>query len=139
MRLHVPNVGCSTCPYRRDTPPGVWAPEEYEKLRSFDREPSEDLDCLRTFHCHQGTVTGTLTVCRGWLDVHQDSVAVRLAAMNGAIAMEDIPDEHDALYYASGNEAADAGLAGVDDKSAAADKAIGMLTRSGNFQMRDDS
>ena len=137
-KLHVPAQGCSTCPYRRDTEPGIWAPEEYEKLRAFDRELSEDLDALRTFNCHQSKVTGKPTVCRGWLSVHQNGVGVRLAVMNGSIDPEDVPLEPEDLYYATGNEAAEAGLAGVPEPS---DKATGHMDRlmaRGSFRLRDE-
>ncbi|MGH3734203.1 MAG: DUF6283 family protein [Micromonosporaceae bacterium] len=30
---------CETCPYRKDAPSGVWAAEEYERLRSYDAQP----------------------------------------------------------------------------------------------------
>jgi hypothetical protein len=30
------NSPCSSCPYKRDTPPGIWAEHEYEKLPAYD-------------------------------------------------------------------------------------------------------
>lgn len=137
MKMHVPKKACSTCPYRRDTPLGVWSPEEYEKLRVFDKEPWEDLGSIKTFHCHQENVTRVQTVCRGWLDVHQDGVCVRIAVMNGSLASCDVPTEHDPLYYESGNAAADAGLAGVLNPPDEAQKAMDLLLRKGTFKLRD--
>ncbi len=142
QRLHVPTKGCATCPYRRDTPPGIWAPEEYEKLRSYDSELDEledPSDGLKVFHCHQENVTGVPTVCRGWLSVHQESVAVRLACAIGAVTPGDVPLEREGDYYSSGHEAADAGLAGVDDPSHEARLAQNQLLRKGTFVLRDDA
>lgn len=81
---------CGSCPYRRDVPSGVWAPEEYAKLPLFDgptatQEPS-------VFLCHQQD--GRL--CAGWAAVHdmEHSLGLRLAVALGTIAPEDV----DAVY-----------------------------------------
>jgi hypothetical protein len=35
---------CPSCPYRKDVPSGVWAPEEYDKLPAYDNDtPSHRL------------------------------------------------------------------------------------------------
>lgn len=80
-RLHIPASPCTSCPYRRDTPPGVWHPEEYEKLRGYD-DPQTSYG---TFLCHHSTEAGRDAVCRGWLSVHRESIAARLAVSNGTI------------------------------------------------------
>ena len=134
--LHVPKAGCSTCPYRRDTPAGVWHPDEYAKLALYDEQPYErgveprPLE-LSTFHCHQQNATGQPTVCRGWLSVHADSVAVRLACARGALSFSDVPEAPEALYYETGAQAAAAGLSGVAQPSVDALKAMERLERRG--------
>jgi len=71
-------VPCTTCPYRRDVPSGVWAEEEYRKLAAYDRPTWEQPAAL--FMCHQNT--GGL--CTGWLQSHAnrphdvDLLALRL-------------------------------------------------------------
>jgi len=131
QRLNVPPQGCTTCPYRRDTPPGIWAAEEYEKLRAYDQDPFDPIAGLSVFHCHQENLTHKPTVCRGWLSVHQESVAVRLAQAIGAVAHEDVPRAVEPLYYATGNEAADAGMAGVLLPPPEARREIDRLIRNG--------
>lgn len=71
-------VPCTTCPYRRDVPSGIWAAEEYAKLPGYDRETLQQPAML--FMCHQQT--GGL--CTGWLQSHAnrphayDLLALRL-------------------------------------------------------------
>lgn len=57
-------VPCTTCPYRRDVPSGIWAPEEYQKLLAYDRPTMQQPAAL--FMCHQGA--GGL--CTGWVQCH---------------------------------------------------------------------
>jgi len=49
---HVNPHPCSSCPYAKSTPPGVWAEHEYEKLRRFD-EGYQFIPEMSTFLCHQ--------------------------------------------------------------------------------------
>lgn len=63
-RLHVAPRTCSTCPYRRDTPPGIWDAAEYRKLPAYDQDPPAIPDGIVEFHCHQEHVSGVPTVCR---------------------------------------------------------------------------
>lgn len=130
MKLHVAPRPCNTCPYLRSTPPGIWAPEEYAKLPSYDHDPSGPGN-LATFHCHQQNATGIETVCRGWLGVHTDSPAVRLAVAFGRIAMEDVPRSIDPTLYESGREACEAGLAGIEHPDIRARRSIGKLIDRG--------
>ena len=134
--LHVPKAGCSTCPYRRDTPAGVWHPDEYAKLARYDEKPyvrgeEQKPPELSTFHCHQENATGQPTVCRGWLSVHADSVAVRMCLMRGSLKPSDVPPEPEALYYSSGAEACSAGLAGCKKPSPEAEKKMDGLLKRG--------
>ena len=129
-RLHIPPQACLTCPYRRDTPPGIWSAEEYEKLRGYDEQWGQD-PIIAVFHCHQENATDRPTVCRGWLATHQDCVAGRLACTTGLLCSEDVPRELEPLYYGTGNEAADAGLAGVLEPGLAAKIASHKLVEGG--------
>lgn len=129
-KLHCNPKPCDTCPYVRATPPGIWDPEEYEKLRRFDADGAAALGA-GVFACHLSKTTEHDTVCRGWLGTHYASMAVRLACAFGKLDVEDVPDGPDPTLYSSGNEAADAGLAGVQKPSAEARKKIGRLVRRG--------
>lgn len=120
--LHVAPRPCTTCPYRRDTPAGIWAPEEYEKLARYDDEP-----LLATFLCHQTNATGIPTACRGWLSVHCESVAARMAVMQGRVTNDQRYAEVDVDLYANGREARDAGMAGVEHPDEAAQRAMDRL------------
>jgi hypothetical protein len=123
--LHAPPHPCSTCPYRTDTPAGIWDRSEYAKLPDYDGVPG----ALATFHCHQEHATSVPTVCRGWLTVHADGIAVRLAIARGEVtpAQRDAPVNVE--LYPSGVAAARAGLAGVDDPSSEAVSAMRRLSR----------
>lgn len=104
---------CASCPYRRDVPSGVWAADEYTKLRGYDRETFDQPPGV--FLCHQQDGR----VCAGWVGCHDmgESLAVRLGAAVGVLA----PEVVDALYeyetpvplWSSGAEAAAHGLASV--------------------------
>lgn len=127
--LHVAPRACNTCPYRRDTPPGIWSAEEYEKLREFDCDAPPT---LALFLCHQTNATGVETACRGWLSTHGDHAAVRLAVARGTIRAADVPPDTEAeraAHYATGNEAAEAGLAAVEAPSPEAVHAARKLVR----------
>lgn len=129
--LHVAPRPCNTCPYRCDTPPGVWHPDEYEKLARYDDQPDGQLPALATFHCHQENATGDPTVCRGWLSVHAESPAVRLAIIDGKVTVDQVYAEADVDLYESGAEAQAAGIAAVAAPGGDAVDAIRKLVRRG--------
>lgn len=112
---------CSTCPYRKDTPPGIWAREEYEKLPAWDHE----MAFAGIFLCH----TDSAALCRGWIEVHERNISVRIAMFK----VEWTPENREPTrvpLYASGMAAMRAGLSGVVKPSRTAKKAIaGILTR----------
>lgn len=111
---------CSTCPYRRDTPPGVWAREEYEKLPAFDEQWT-----VSTFLCHNGAKPNN-TVCRGWLEVHDQNIGVRMASFKIVwTAANKRPTS--VPLYASGKQARDFGLRGIGKPSTKARAAIAKL------------
>jgi len=121
----------------------VWGADEYVKLKGYDEQPyvrgeEEKPPVLATFHCHQQHATGVDTVCRGWLSVHRDSVAVRFAVANELLTWEDVPEEAEPLYYETGTEACEAGLAGVPDPSDDARQAIDRLVARGVGKWEDE-
>jgi hypothetical protein len=124
--ISFPARPCNTCPYRTDTPAGIWAPEEYAKLVRYDSD-----EVLPPFLCHQTTSTGKETGCRGWLTVHADSVAVRVALVRGQVTVEDRDAGTDVRLYPSGAEAAVAGLRAVLRPGSNAVQAIDRLVAKG--------
>lgn len=111
---------CSSCPYRRDVPSGIWDPSEYEKLACYDTEL-----VFALFLCHaHGKASPSL--CRGWLSVHSDCVAVRLGLLRGRITVAQRDAEVSVPLYGSGAEARDAGLSGVEEPG---DDALRMIAR----------
>lgn len=120
---------CVSCPYRRDVPSGVWAPEEYAKLPPFD-QPTP-FQPLALFFCHQQD--GRL--CAGWCATHDmdESLALRLAAADGRISQDDLEAvlwyETPVPVFASGAEAAAHGLAAVESPPAEAVAVIHRLDR----------
>ncbi|REF00374.1 DUF6283 family protein [Thermomonospora umbrina] len=110
---------CATCPYRRDVPSGVWAPEEYEKLRRYDAPTMEQPPGV--FVCHTtGRNAETARVCAGWAGTHDGPhlLALRIAAMTGTLSGEDVHATIDHVspdpLFASGAEAADHGMSEVN-------------------------
>lgn len=78
--LRVAKAPCKSCPYRRDVPSGVWAPEEYAKLPPYDGSMGDQImgGGIALFDCHQQD--GKL--CAGWLGCHgpYNLVALRLTS-----------------------------------------------------------
>ena len=105
--LCLPNP-CTSCPYRRDTPPGIWSREEYDKLPAWDNERA----MAGIFLCHQSNMKA---ICRGWLEVHWDNWNVRFAMMT-KIDMTDYKPT-DVPLYSSGKEARAAGIRGIKTPS----------------------
>lgn len=129
--LHMAATPCTTCPYRRDTPTGIWSRDEYEKLPAYDQRDFGGAP-MATFHCHQEPQIGKPTVCRGWLSVHPDCIAVRMAYFSGLITKEmmaEIPVKPDPALYSSGAQACRAGLKGVKRPGKKAKAAIEKLSK----------
>lgn len=118
---------CSTCPYRRDVPSGLWAEHEYEKLPAYDDGGSPP--ALGIFLCHHSGLGKEETVCRGWLTVAAESPAARLATLTGAVTNEQRFAPVDVPLYSSGAEAAEAGLAEIADPGPQARVMIDRLGR----------
>jgi hypothetical protein len=120
---------CESCPYRRDVPSGVWAPEEYAKLPLYDRPTFEQPPAV--FLCHQQDGR----VCAGWAGCHDmdESLALRFAAHGmPADTLDAIRDHVSPVpLWPSGEAAAAHGLAEVDAPGADAERVIAKLVRRG--------
>lgn len=113
---------CSACPYRCDVPSGVWAADEYDKLRSYDN-PTGDQP-FAVFACHATPEH----LCNGWAVVHSnrgheyDLLALRL---HGDPPIPETTVE----LWASGNIAADHGQADIAHPTVEARQTAARLTR----------
>lgn len=118
---------CESCPYRRDVPSGIWALEEYDKLRDFDDPMGPRM--LHLFQCHQQDAeSDAARLCGGWTGVHgPDSIRLRLAVARGEMPATVLEYESPVDLFASGNEAADHGQAEIRAPSAAAERLIGKI------------
>lgn len=122
---------CSSCPYRRDVPQGVWHADEYAKLTRYDEETGDQPTGL--FYCHQRD--GRL--CAGWVGCHdmEDTLAVRIGVVMGALTPEQaetlVDYTSEVPLHPSGREAALHGMAGIEDPDPLARRAIEKLKRQG--------
>lgn len=124
---------CGSCPYRLDTPSGVWSADEYDKLPEYDGETWEQPPSV--FLCHQQDGR----VCAGWADVHgnEDSFGLRVAVASGAMT----PGAADATIdyrspvplHASGRAAAEFGRGEIEAPSP---EAVEMVTKLDRKQKR---
>ncbi|MFJ3728641.1 DUF6283 family protein [Streptomyces sp. NPDC090045] len=77
---------CGSCPYRRDVPAGIWAGEEYDKLRRYYADTPDQPP--RIFQCHQTeAVNASRRVCAGWAGCPDGDnlLALRMAVLDGRI------------------------------------------------------
>lgn len=135
---------CSTCPYLCDTPSGMWARSEYEKLPGYDRDAlAQGRLELAPFACHQTSTRpddAPTLVCRGWLAVSPDSIAARMAVIDGKLSIEQVTEAADSweegVLYASGQEAYEAGIEDLADPSPEARQKAERLIRRGRGAIR---
>lgn len=107
----VRSESCSSCPYRKDVPSGVWAANEYDKLAEYDRPTSEQP--LAGFACHATPEV----YCHGWAVVHSRQPHDRFLMAFRVFPPEgDIPPEGAPLFR-SGTEAAKHGKRDIEDPS----------------------
>lgn len=118
---------CGSCPYRTDVPAGIWDASEYEKLPAYDGAIFDQLASGATalFFCHQQD--GKL--CAGWVASHNKTA--NLAMRLNSRSLDDSVWDYDSPVpvFASGAEAAEHGLSGVEDPDNRARVAIAKLTR----------
>jgi hypothetical protein len=117
---------CGTCPYRRDVPSGVWDAGEYAKLPDYDAPTA--LQPPGLFLCHQADGR----VCAGWVGCHdsEELLALRLAALQGMNPQELAATRaytSPVPLFGSGKEAAEHGLARINDPDPMAWRAIRRL------------
>jgi len=126
VTLSPPKVPCGSCPYRRDTPSGIWDRSEYDKLPAYDRETP--FQPPQVFMCHQRD--GCL--CGGWLMTHdrENLLSLRMAPHFGrAIAPEVWDYAPDVAVFESGAEACAHGLKDILNPSPEAERKINGLVR----------
>lgn len=118
----IPASPCSTCPYVRATPAGVWHPDEYARLPSYDNETGDQPAI--PFYCHYNN--GNL--CGGWLATHDIDhlLSIRLAISMGFISTDVYDYETEVPCWSSGEEAAEQGTV-WGEPSDAASKAIARI------------
>lgn len=110
-------VPCEACPYRRDVPSGVWASEEYEKLRRYEGETFDQP--AATFGCH----ATPSKLCHGWAVVSgEESLSLRIAGC------PEIPPPKVPLFE-SHTAAADHGQRELQEPSLGARTVIDRLVR----------
>ena len=119
---------CATCPYRRDVPSGIWAREEYEKLRAYDGDTMQQMEAgaTRVFMCHQAD--GKL--CAGWAGCHdmEENLAMRFS--HNQVDSSVYEYQSPVPLFDSGSEAADHGEAEIKEPSPAAQQAARKIERA---------
>jgi len=118
---------CESCPYRRDVPSGIWAAEEYHTLPGFDQETASQP--LGAFMCHQSN--GRL--CAGWVGCHDVDNLLGLRIVQRWMSPADVEAtygyESPVPLFDSGAQAAEHGLAEVDNPGSRALRMIRKITR----------
>lgn len=124
---------CGSCPYRKDVPSGVWAPEEYEKLPKYDGETFTQP--FSVFMCHQQD--GRL--CAGWVATHDMDQCLGIRMNHYRIDdLEAVLDYTTPTpLWASGEEAAAHGMAAVENPDAKAQAVVAKLLRQGKALSAD--
>lgn len=119
---------CESCPYRKDTPSGVWAASEYVKLALYDRETP--LQPAGLFQCHQHDADSQKQVprvCAGWAGTHgpqignYDLMSVRMAVafqrIDWKTAQKIYTYRSPVPLFSSGREAAEHGMREIENPS----------------------
>lgn len=122
---------CASCPYRASVASGIWAPEEYAKLPTYDGETFEQSQ--KIFFCHQAEAED---VCSGWLG-HTDPtelLAVRIGMMVGRLDPSCAEYTTEVELFSSGAEAAAHGVKNITAPDARARDAIEKITKKRGLQ-----
>lgn len=120
-----PKKPCGSCPYRLDTPSGIWEEHEYRKLPHYDGNTGQQFmnGATALFMCHQKD--GCL--CGGWLVTHDPNhlAALRLNAVHQSAFSYDpgVP------CHPSGEAACAHGLRDAEEPSPDARKMIAGLIK----------
>ncbi|GGX36468.1 DUF6283 family protein [Streptomyces noursei] len=133
LRPPVPRP-CDSCPYRRDVPSGIWAHEEYEKLRRYDASTPDQPTAL--FQCHQTDGdSAARRICGGWAGCHDGThlLALRIALLAGQIDASTYQAAAEYVspvpLFSSGAEAADHGQADINQPTDEARQLIGKIAK----------
>ncbi|MFI7337249.1 DUF6283 family protein [Streptomyces sp. NPDC050085] len=128
---------CESCPYRRDVPAGIWAREEYAKLRRYDADTPDQPAGL--FQCHQADADSAVRrFCGGWAGCHEgeELLALRLALLDGSIDTDTykavVEYASPVPLFSSGSEAATHGESGIETPDEKARHLISKITRTRN-------
>ena len=124
---------CASCPYRQDSPSGVWHASEYQKLTAYDSPTYAQPE--RLFLCHQNDAdSDAARLCSGWVGCHgTELLALRLATVDGTLEAEDIDStltyRSPIALFGSGREAADHGVTDIENPGVTAQAAISKIVR----------
>ena len=121
--LKPPKVPCGSCPYRKDVPPGIWAPEEYAKVPDYDLETWRQP--LAVFMCHQNDGC----ICGGWLLAHDREHLLALRVSFNKIDASVWEYQPNVAVFSSGREAERHGLSGVKNPPKEARRKIAILEK----------
>lgn len=128
---------CTSCPYRRDVPSGIWHATEYAKLPRYDAETG--LQPVGLFQCHQNDGDDVRRrVCAGWAGCHDGDnlLALRLAVRAGRISPETaqavVNYQSRVQLFSSGAEAAIHGVRNIHAPGAEGVRAIAKIRRLRN-------
>jgi Family of unknown function (DUF6283) len=128
---------CSTCPYRRDVPSGIWAASEYDKLPDYDGTVPEQAMAGATalFHCHSQPAR----LCAGWAGCHDmgSTLAVRVHHRDIDPAVYEYVSP--VPLFGSGAEAAEHGKRDLPAPGPAAVRKARQLLRLQGARRRDES
>ena len=80
---------CAECPWRRDTPPGMFPTHRYDALAATTGSPGNEAPLgAPMFACHKSS-EGREEACAGWLAaVGIEHLGVRVAVTMGALGPE---------------------------------------------------
>lgn len=122
---------CPTCPYRRDSPSGIWSEDEYDKLPPYDLDTTGQMEAGAhgAFYCHSTPDV----LCAGWVGCHdmRNNLGLRLAASFTRRRID--PQVYDyqcpVPLFASGAEAAEHGKRDLDNPSPRARRMVLSVVR----------
>lgn len=127
---------CPSCPYRRDSPSGLWSKREYGKLPGYDGTTAEQAyaGAFGVFFCH-GQPEPPVFLCSGWVGCHDmlNNLALRLYGHthpDHRIDYDAILNYHtDVPLFGSGAEAAAHGIRELENPGPAARKKAEQLIK----------
>jgi hypothetical protein len=118
---------CPTCPYRKDSPSGLWAAEEYDKLPDYDGPTWSQPPGI--FMCHSSPGR---EACAGWVACHDmsQSLGLRLEVYKGTADEDAFLDYTTSVpVFGSGAEAAAHGKREIENPTPEAKAAIAKIVR----------